>query len=355
MEKLITNLQSTDEASRLYTAEDLGDLGGSEAAVPLVHRLPIEESLAVQNAIVASLQRVDTSQVHDNIFELFMSADAYLRNAAVTIFGKGGEDAVAYLTSKLDHSDREVRKLVLDAMFEIGSDETLLVLRAGLFDESLNVQITAVEYLGRLADSEAVEEMVALFKENDEPMLRAAILETMAMVADSKTITEIIAILIPDTSPASIDPVFLAPLIELTAKAGSRADIIRLVISVPDRNIYGEDISIMIRDSLKRFPDLLKENDILNLVFDIIGDSNTDGDARYQAVECLLLGQEDAGFSVNVLADLGNVMSEENDPAMALPAVRLLAAAGKLDKVRHIMENSTDQYLIELSGELLEI
>ena len=355
MEKLIIDLQSIDEASRLYAAEDLGDLDGSEAAVPLVHRLPVEESLAVQNAIVASLQRLDTSQVHDNIFELFMSADAFLRNAAVTIFGEGGEDAVAYLTSKLDHSDREVRKLVLDAMFEIGSDETLLVLRAGLFDESLNVQITAVEYLGRLADSEAVEEMMALFKENDEPMLRAAILETMAMVADGKTITEILFILIPDTSSATIDPVYLAPLTELTAKVGSRADIIHLVISVPDRNIYGGDISIMIRDSLKRFPDLLKENAILNLVFDIIGDQDTDGDARYQAVECLLLGQEDAGLSVNVLADLGDVMGEENDPAMALPAVRLLAAAGQLDKVRHIMENSTDKYLIELCGELLEI
>ncbi len=246
MEELIKDLQSSDEADRIYAAEDLADLGSPEAAVPLVHRLVKEESVAVKNAIVTALQQVDIGQVHELVFEMFMSTDAFLRNAAVMIFGAGGEEAVAYLTSLLDHSDPEVRKLVLDAMFEIGSDETLLVIRAGLFDESINVQITAVEYLGRLADSDGVADMLTLFKESDEPMLRAAILETMAMVADAQIISEILTIMIPEGNFTNLDPIYLASLTELTAKAGDREAIIRLATSITDLALYGEEVSAML-------------------------------------------------------------------------------------------------------------
>ena len=103
MEELIKKLESDEEADRIYAAEDLADLGAPETGVPLVHRLVNEDSVAVKNALVAALQQVDICQVFDQIFEMFLSSDAFLRNAAVTIFGKGGDDAVAFLTSLLDH------------------------------------------------------------------------------------------------------------------------------------------------------------------------------------------------------------------------------------------------------------
>ena len=357
MEELIKDLQSPDEATRLYAAEDLADLGLAGAAVPLVHQLIKEESVAVKNAIIASLQRLDITQVHDQIFELFMSTDAFLRNGAVMIFGDGGEDAVAFLTSKLDHSDREVRKLVLDAMYLIGSDETLLVIRAGLFDESPNVQITAVEYLGRMADSEGVVDMITLFKESDEPMLRAAILETMTMVADADAITEILTILIPEGGSAEIDPIYLAPLTELTAKAGEREAIIRLAASITDLDLYGEEVSSMLTDALKRFPDILAEETILDLLIDIIRNPEAGNEARYQAVESLLLGRAGAGTKLNLALfnELGQLLTTNNDAAMALPGVRLLAAAGARDEIIKIMENSKDDDLKELCEELLQV
>ncbi len=355
MEELIKDFKSPDEATRLYAAEDLADLGRAEAAVPLVYQLAKEESVAVKNAIISGLQRLDITQVHDQIFEFFMSTDAFLRNGAVIIFGEGGEDAVAFLTSKLDHSDREVRKLVLDAMYLIGSDETLLVIRAGLFDESPNVQITAVEYLGCMADSEGVADMVTLFKESDEPMLRAAILETMTMVADANAITKILTTLIPEGGSAEIDPIYLAPLTELTAKAGEREAIIRLATSITDLDLYGEEVSNMLTDALKRFPDLLAEETILKLLIDIIRNPEAGNEARYQAVESLLLGQSGAGSKLKIalLNELGQLLISNNDPAMALPGVRLLAAAGERDQILKIMEDSKDEDLRELCKELL--
>ncbi|MCD6320513.1 MAG: HEAT repeat domain-containing protein [Candidatus Desulfofervidaceae bacterium] len=356
MEKLIKDFQSPDEATRLYAAEDLADLGLADAAVPLVYQLVKEESVAVKNAIISGLQRLDIIQVHDQIFDLFMSTDAFLRNGAVMIFGDGGEDAVAFLTSKLDHSDREVRKLVLDAMYLIGSDETLLVIRAGLFDESPNVQITAVEYLGRMADSEGVADMVTLFKESSEPMLRAAILETMTMVADADAITTILTILIPEGGSAEIDPIYLAPLTELIAKAGERAAIVRLATSITDLDLYGEEVSCMLTDALKRFPDLLAEETIFNLLIDIIRNPEAGNEARYQAVESLLLGQSGAGnkLSFALLNELGQLLTTNDDPAMALPGVRLLAAARAKDDILKIMEDCKDEDLKELCEELLQ-
>ncbi len=353
MQELIENLQSVEEADRIYAAEDLADLGSPDAAIPLAHRLIVEESVAVKNTIVAALQQVDISQVHELIFEMFMSTDAFLRNAAVMIFGAGGEEAVAFLTSLLDHSNPEVRKLVLDAMFEVGSDETLLVIRAGLFDESVNVQITAVEYLGRLGDSAGVPDMLTIFEESDEPMLRAAILETMAMVADAAAITGILDVLIPEGGSTKIDPVYLAGLTELTARAGEREAIARLAASITDVELYGEEMIAMLTIGLKRFADLLADRVLLDLVLAVIHDRQANSKVRHQAADCLLKGRDGADLDMSMLVKTGRLLIENEDTSLTLPAVRLLAAAGELTLVRETMESRDDDDLRELCEELL--
>ncbi len=353
VENLLKQLQSGDESERIYAAEDLGDLLKAEFAIPLVKQLVVERSDAVKSAIVAALKQVDISLALEDIFVLFDSTDAFLRNAAVVIFGEGGEEAVAFLTSKLDHSDEEVRKLVLDAMFETGSPETIFVIRAGLYDDSPNVKITAVEYLGRLADSEAVPEMVELFHNNNEPMLRAAILESLAMVGDNVSIKDIIEDLIPDGEIGAIDPIFLAPLTELTSKTGTVEDIVGLASSIKDIELYGLDICEMVTKGLKRYPTLLNDTLLRQQMVDIIKTVSTGEEARYQAVDCLLSGHKMEEVSVSILRELGTMLVDDPDSNMALPGVRLLAAAGENKKIKEIIANTKDDDLRELCTEII--
>lgn len=352
MDDLIRNLQSDDESERIYAAEDLGELSKPDAVVALLKQLSIETSDAVKNAIVAALKQADISIVQEDLFGLFSSTDAFLRNAAVVIFGEGGEDAVAFLTSKLDHSDEEVRKLILDAMYETGSPETVFVIRAGLHDDSANVKITAVEYLGRLADSEAVPEMVELFHKTNEPMLRAAILESLAMVGDTISINDIIEDLIPEGEIAAIDPIFLAPLAELTSKTGTFDDIVRLASSIDDIELYGLDICEMVTTGLKRYPGLLSDSLLRQHIIDIIKTASTGEEARYQAVDCLLVGHKMEKLPTSTLQELGTMLVDDSDSNMALPGVRLLAAAGDHARIKEIIANTEDDDLRELCTEI---
>ena len=190
--------QARDEGERLYAVEDIAEGGMPESVPSLAVALKAETSQVVRDALLFALKRLDCSNAYPLIFDLFRSEDAYLRNAAVSIFGAGGDDAVAYLTSRLDEADREVRKLILDALMETGLPDAVFAIRAELHDAAPNVRITAVEYLGRLQDAESVEEMLALFRTDPEPMLRASIMEALSSIGNVSAIKEAISFLMPE-------------------------------------------------------------------------------------------------------------------------------------------------------------
>ncbi len=354
MEDLIKALQSTDEADRLYAVEDIAELGTSEAAIPLIYQLAREQSEAVKNAVVFALAHLDCRQVYEQSFEFFTSTDAFLRNAAVTIFGAGGEEAVAYLTSKLDCQDREVRKLVLDALFEIGSPETLLVIRAGLYDESPNVQITAVEYLGRLNDDEAVSDMISILSETDEPMLKAAILETLSMVGKVENIQDVLDVMIPAGDIMGVDSFYLAPLTDLTAKVGSIEHIIKMLGAIENIELYGAEVVNIIDTACKRMGDIFEHDEILAKVREIIICPEVATYIRYDAVKCIV-HRETCSVSGPEYQMIAKALLDENNPEMLLPAVRLLARSGTDEdmlKIKELAENTEDNDLLELCEEM---
>ncbi|MCP4350926.1 MAG: HEAT repeat domain-containing protein [Desulfobacterales bacterium] len=76
-------------------------------------------------------------------------------------------------------------------------------------DPSMNVQITAVEYLGRLEDRQSVDNLLNLFRDETEPMLRIAILEAISLIECRKTdIEEFVSILAPYGDFALADPLY---------------------------------------------------------------------------------------------------------------------------------------------------
>ncbi|MFW8601005.1 HEAT repeat domain-containing protein [Desulfobacterota bacterium M19] len=354
MEDLLKALQSMDEAERLYAVEDIAELGTSEAAIPLIYQLAREQSETVKNAVVFALTHLDCKQVYEQLFEFFTSTDAFLRNAAVTIFGAGGEEAVAYLTSKLDYQDREVRKLVLDALFEIGSPETLLVIRAGLYDESPNVQITAVEYLGRLNDDEAVPDMISILSETDEPMLKAAILETLSMVGKAENIQDVLDVMMPAGDIMGVDSFYLAPLTDLTARVGSIEHIIKMLGAVENIELYGAEVVNIIDTVCKRMGDIFDHEEILAKAREIIVCPEVASYIRYDAVKCIV-HRETSSVPGSEYQAIAKALLDENNPEMLLPAVRLLARSGTdkdMEKIRELAEDTEDNDLLELCEEM---
>ncbi|MFH1009500.1 MAG: HEAT repeat domain-containing protein, partial [Candidatus Latescibacterota bacterium] len=262
MDDFINRLNSPDEAERLYATQDIADAGRTDLAPVLVKRLELEESQAVREAIVCSLKAMPCPDIYQCLFELFSSLDAYLRNAAVAAFGAQGDEAVAFLSSRFAHEDREVRKLILDALFQLGTPEAVVAIRRGLRDSAVNVRITAVEYLGRLEDRDTVDEMLALFREEREPMLRTSILEALSVVGNGAATNEALRILAPDGNFSRVDPLYLPEVITLAARTGDVEVICAVVDAVTDLRTYADNIIRAIGQAKRRFKDIICEDRI---------------------------------------------------------------------------------------------
>ena len=346
MDDLIKALASGDEAERLYAVQDMTRLQEvSGVAKQLLDRLQKENSQIVRNAIVFALKKIDCSDVHEHLFQMFFSHDAFLRNEAVAVFGQGGENALAFLASSLDHPDREVRKLILDALFLVGTSDAVLAIRAGLHDPSANVKITAVEYLGRLLDEESTVEMLECLKIDSEPMLRASILYALINIGKEETACHVLSILAPDGDLRKVDPIYIPNVIELISRTGDMQDIKKMFEAVNTFSEYGEEIVRAAGAAEKRLSGTLVEEGITANVIAIAADQEANIKLRYAAVE--LLARQDLNSSqTGVLYNLGVRLLAEKD--MIYPGVKLLACCRNDSSamlIKNLMMETKDEEL----------
>ena len=346
MGDLIKSLASDDEAERLYAVQDMTRMQDvSGVAKQLLERLQKETSQVVCNAIVFALKSIDCSDVHELLFQMFFSPDAFLRNVAVAVFGQGGENALAFLASHLDYTDREVRKLILDALFLIGSKDAVLAIRAGLHDPSANVKITAVEYLGRLMDVESTEEMLEYLKNDSEPMLRTSILDALTNIGKKETAGNVLSILAADGDIRNVDPIYIPKVIELISRTGDRQDIKKMFEAVNMFPEYGEEIVRAAGEAERRLSGTLAEEGITAKVIAIAADKEARIEVRYAAVE-LLARHDFNAMQTDILYALGVALLEEKD--MIYPGVKLLALC-KSDLsatlIKNLMKETKDEEL----------
>ncbi|MCB1141310.1 MAG: HEAT repeat domain-containing protein [Leptospiraceae bacterium] len=309
-EDLIAELNHDDESQRLYAVEDIYDSKQNELAVDLVKRLKIESSKAVKNSIVQVLQKMEYEKVYGEIFELFPDEDPFLRNSAVTIFASYGEDAVVFLSSYIDHSNKEVRKLILDSLVEManGSNHTrsssLEILRACLHDPEINVVITAVEYLGKLNDQNSVHDIVELFLKKDEPMLRSSILDSLQKIGDKEEIGKVIGSLMNDEILSN--SLYTPQIIRLLAISGKTDELLKVIEEMPDIAQYTSDI-IFSLDHLVRNDSLAPE--IVVSTIEKFSNLNLSEETKFISVK--LLHMAGTSNSLGIIKEWANTGSEE--------------------------------------------
>jgi len=351
MDPLLEALSSADEAKRIYAVQDIGDSGDPVIVPYLIQQLCVEPSRVVKDAIVFQLKLLDCSKDYPLLFTLFVSPDAYFRNAAVDIFGAGGDNAVGFLTAHLDHSDREVRKLILDALFCIGTLEAVLAIRAGLHDTAVNVKITAVEYLGRLKDRESVPEMIELLKNDSEPMLITTILESLPFLASESEIEKTLETILPGGAISRAEPLYIPEILRLTAKAADQDMIRRMIEDIKDVKSYAQDILAMLGEARTRFGDFLNDEPVREKLIQLVSDRQVNELARHAGCEQLM--EKGVLNSVQLMSIGLSLLPEE---AMMFAAVRFLGASGNeiaIETLQEIRKSTKDDQLREMIDEML--
>ncbi len=353
MKDLIQELHSRKESDRIYAAQDMGKSKDPDFAQELLRRLTQEKSQLVKDTIVFNLKKMPCHKMYEELFRLFASTDAYLRNAAVSIFGAEKDAAIAYLTAHLDHANREVRKLILDALYATGTPEAVLAIRAGIHDPSVNVQITAVEYLGMLEDRGSIEDMILLLEKENEPMLRCTILESLSRIRSDGVIAKVMEILSSRDDINSIDAVYVPGVIRLAARSGDLDFICRAFETIRDFHVYADDIMRAVGETRRHFNNILEECCVLDMVVSMAKNPRLREDIRYSAVE-LLLSDEQKLLQDEEFLSIGNALISE--PLMIYAGVRLLARSGDSsakETIRNIIRESKNEELRNLCEELI--
>jgi len=354
-DELIRALNSEDESDRLYAAHDIALTKDQNAALHLVNRLQNETSQLVKDAIVHSLKAVSCSIAYDTLFSLFSSNDAYLRNQAVAVFGSEGNEAIPFLTSKLDHSNQEIRKLILDALFEIGTDESILAIRAYIHDNAQNVVIAAVEYLGRLNDKESVPELIDLFKSENEAMLRSSILDTLSLIGDADAIKTVVDIIKQQNAINSVSlSLYLPQLIVLVCKSGNKQEVITVIEAVGSNPMFSEEVIAGMHIALRRFPDILLRREMCDILLGFLSNNDVSDDVKLSVAEIIANKAYVNVLTQEELYSWGTVLLE--NPLLVIGGLNLLKACNTIEAHNRIdeeLKSSQNTELRELYEDLL--
>lgn len=352
MNHLLHALDSSNEAERIYAIQDIGELDDSTYVIPLINRLKIEESPAVKESIVFCLKKLPCSAIYNDLFDLFRSNDAYLRNTAVMLFGSEKKNAIKFLSSHLDDADKEVRKLILDALYMSKSKEAIPVIQTALNDPSDNVKITAVEYLGFFSDLDSAQNMLNIFEKTTVPMLKTTILEALLSIDDENMISKMLAFLMPDNNLGDVDSLYLPEIIRMIMKVKSQDEICHLIKQVDDIHVYAEDIIKALNSVNQRFESLLKMNTIVEKIVEIIENKNIHADIRANAIELLL---DEGVLSSEKIYQLALKLKQEE--AMVFNSIQLFEFSGTetaFKEIEKIMNETKDIELRTLCEDIME-
>jgi HEAT repeat protein len=288
-EELIKALNSQDESQRLYAVEDILDSSYIDLAVNLVERLKVETSPMVKNSIISVLQKMNCVEAYQKIFEFFSSEDPFLRNSAVGLFSKYGEEGLNFLVSYIDYADKEVRKLILDALVEMAllspelKTQVLDVFHASLHDPAINVVITAVEYITKLEDKASLEELAELYTNVNEPMLKVAILDFFLKIGELKDLKLAYELLF---HKGELESIYLSQAIRICGKLANKDKFLELLNSLEDWSYYSEDILFAL-DSLNKTVGL-EDTVFFDIIKKISEQKNLKEDLKFTCVKLLL-------------------------------------------------------------------
>ena len=187
----IEKLASSDEADRIYAAEDLGFANDAAGIRPLFERLAEESSRAVREAIFSALLQIEDDAVIEGALSLLDSDDSFLRTQAVQLLQILGGRSLPFLDRAFCEGAKDRRKFVIDVIAGLADPRTQELYRRALIDPDLNVVITAVESLGNTRQVAFKEEIERLVSPKSHPMLLGACFEALAKVGNEDSLTAV--------------------------------------------------------------------------------------------------------------------------------------------------------------------
>jgi len=184
VDNLVTRLKEGSEKERLAAVRRLEQQGDETVVDALLDLLAYGNNRLIQEAALAALIRINTTQVAEAAVRLLESSDPWVRNAAVEILQGLGETASDVVRELLQSSDSDLRLFAVNVLEEAKYRKAVSLLQEVVNNDSnVNVVAAAVEYLGemgsRITDVRCLENVGRRFK---DPFLHYAVAEALKKI-----------------------------------------------------------------------------------------------------------------------------------------------------------------------------
>lgn len=227
-------MKSDDSSDRRMAASMLAEVGNDPEAIERLVELLKDTNGGVRDASQSALMFLGGRYTVEKVVPFVAEIDPGLRNAAIDILRKIGDDGIDVLhTLAVDKND-DIRLFVLDILGTIGNPESVDVLIGALGDPNSNVRNAAVVSLGLLGHPKAFEHLKPLIE--DEEWIRFSAIEALSQIPHENTP----GFLIEQLDRWSHDELTVSALLETMGKIRPKQCVSALILMLENANAYIE-------------------------------------------------------------------------------------------------------------------
>jgi len=227
-------MKSDDSSDRRMAASMLAEVGNDPEAIERLVELLKDTNGGVRDASQSALMFLGGRYTVEKVVPFVAEIDPGLRNAAIDILRKIGDDGIDVLhTLAVDKND-DIRLFVLDILGTIGNPESVDVLIGALKDPNPNVRNAAVVSLGLLGHPKAFEYIKPLIE--DEEWIRFSAIEALSQIPHENTP----GFLLEQLNRWSHDELTVSALLETMGKIRPKQCVSALILMLEYANAYIE-------------------------------------------------------------------------------------------------------------------
>jgi HEAT repeat protein len=319
---LLTQLASHHPLLRLEAAAQLGRLRDPRSVPALVDRLA-DPDTEVRASVVQALASIRGREVAARLVPLLSVEQVGLRNTAMELLRRLGQDAPDLILALLEEDDRDLRIFAADIVGNVSSPGVNRALIRVMGDSDPNVRATAAISLGRRREGLAVPALIKAL--SDEPWVRFAAIEALAAIGDPAALEPLLAVMrqgdelvqaaIAAALGSFVDPRAAECLLQ--ALAGARGSLVPLLVNALLKTAPQECIANMEPG--------LRERAVLGLV-----DSLEDPSDQVRADALRGLARMGDTGSVYAILNLARSNQDPGVPELILEALTAIGAPGPL-------------------------
>ncbi len=260
-------MKSDDSSDRRMAATMLSESGDEPATIGRLVELLKDTNGGVRDASQSALMLLGGRNTVEKVAPLVGIIDPGLRNAAIDILRKVGDDGIDVMHRLAVDENPDIRLFVLDILGTIGNPESVDVLIGGLADPNPNIRNAAIVSLGLLGDPKAFEYIKPLIE--DEEWIRFSAIEALSQIPHENTA----GFLLEQLERWSLDELTVSALLETIGKIKPKQCVNALIAMLETANAYIETeivkalLKILSPDEIASLPD--KDAHIIKTIIDM--------------------------------------------------------------------------------------